>query len=147
MNFKSMSVEKLTKLIGDAEAALRSKVSETRRSLESQLARLANYATGAPRSRRGGVRGKVAPKYRNPANPSETWAGRGLKPRWLVAALKTGKKLEYFSVESPAKGSPKKTARKAKAARKARKFKARKPRAAGRARSGPVPSSSSAAQP
>jgi H-NS histone family len=29
--------------------------------------------------------GPVAPKYRNPENPSEAWAGRGLKPRWLTA--------------------------------------------------------------
>jgi hypothetical protein len=34
-------------------------------------------------------RGPVAPKYRNPENPSETWAGRGLTPRWLAAAIKT----------------------------------------------------------
>jgi DNA-binding protein H-NS len=31
-------------------------------------------------------------KYRNPANAKETWAGRGNRPRWLVAALKGGKK-------------------------------------------------------
>jgi DNA-binding protein H-NS len=45
-----------------------------------------------------GARGAVAPKYRNPENPSETWAGRGLTPRWLAAALKGGKKLEHFSI-------------------------------------------------
>ncbi|MGD9880660.1 MAG: H-NS family nucleoid-associated regulatory protein [Reyranella sp.] len=41
---------------------------------------------------------KVKPKYRNPANRSETWTGRGLKPRWMVAALKGGKKLEDFAI-------------------------------------------------
>jgi len=30
--------------------------------------------------------GKVAPKYRNPKNPAETWTGRGRRPRWMVAA-------------------------------------------------------------
>jgi DNA-binding protein H-NS len=41
---------------------------------------------------------KLKPKYRNPANKSETWAGRGLKPKWVVASLKRGKKLEDLAV-------------------------------------------------
>jgi DNA-binding protein H-NS len=42
---------------------------------------------------------KLEPKYRNPANKQETWSGRGLKPKWLIAAMKhTGKKIEYFAI-------------------------------------------------
>ncbi|HEX7325653.1 MAG TPA: H-NS histone family protein [Rhodanobacteraceae bacterium] len=41
--------------------------------------------------KRGGKIGKVAPKYRNPSG-EETWSGRGKRPRWFLAALKTGKK-------------------------------------------------------
>lgn len=41
--------------------------------------------------------GSVAPKYRNPAT-GETWTGRGLKPRWLTAALADGKKIEEFAI-------------------------------------------------
>ena len=37
-------------------------------------------------------RSKVKPKYRNPANKSETWSGRGKRPRWFSAALSAGKK-------------------------------------------------------
>ncbi len=37
-------------------------------------------------------------KYRDPENPSNTWAGRGRKPKWLEAAEKKGKKLEDFEV-------------------------------------------------
>ena len=40
---------------------------------------------------RRGKRGKVAPKYRNPSDPSMTWSGRGKRPRWFNAALKSGK--------------------------------------------------------
>ena len=40
---------------------------------------------------------KVAPKYRNAAT-GDTWSGRGLQPRWLKAALATGRKLEDFAV-------------------------------------------------
>ena len=36
-------------------------------------------------------KGKVPPKYRNP-NGTETWSGRGKRPRWFVAAQKAGKK-------------------------------------------------------
>lgn len=41
---------------------------------------------------------RLKPKYRNPHNPRETWAGRGLKPRWLSSLLKQGKKLDELAV-------------------------------------------------
>jgi DNA-binding protein H-NS len=55
---------------------------------------LKNAATG----RKGAPRGKVEAKYRNPENPEQTWAGRGLKPRWLSNALKGGSSLEEFGI-------------------------------------------------
>jgi DNA-binding protein H-NS len=39
----------------------------------------------------------VLPKYRNPRT-SETWSGRGKRPRWLVAAMKSGHKIEEFRI-------------------------------------------------
>ena len=42
---------------------------------------------------------KVAPKYRNPANPKETWSGRGKQPLWLAAQVKKGKKVEEFLIK------------------------------------------------
>ena len=43
--------------------------------------------------------GSVAPKYRDPQNPQNTWAGRGRMPRWMVAATKGGKaKKEDFLI-------------------------------------------------
>lgn len=41
--------------------------------------------------------GKVAPKYRNAAT-GETWSGRGLQPKWLKAALASGRQLSDFAV-------------------------------------------------
>ncbi len=41
---------------------------------------------------------KAAPKYRGPNG--ETWAGRGLAPRWLVALEKKGKKRESFLIKA-----------------------------------------------
>ena len=40
---------------------------------------------------------KVAPKYRNAAT-GETWTGRGLQPKWVQAAVASGKKLEDFAI-------------------------------------------------
>lgn len=40
---------------------------------------------------RGAPRGKAKQKYRNPADKSQTWSGRGRQPRWFAAAIKAGK--------------------------------------------------------
>jgi DNA-binding protein H-NS len=40
---------------------------------------------------------KVAPKYRN-QQTGETWTGRGLQPKWVQAAIASGKKLEDFAI-------------------------------------------------
>jgi DNA-binding protein H-NS len=44
----------------------------------------------------------VPPKYRNPDQPSETWAGRGKQPRWLVAKLRSGKRIDDFRIKKAA---------------------------------------------
>ncbi len=41
--------------------------------------------------------GKVAAKYRDPAT-GDTWSGRGLQPKWLKAALASGRTLADFAV-------------------------------------------------
>ncbi len=50
-------------------------------------------------ARKGRKLGKVAPKYRNPANPKETWSGRGKQPLWMAAQVKKGKKPEDFLIK------------------------------------------------
>lgn len=47
---------------------------------------------------RGGKRGGVAVKFRNPKDVSQTWSGRGRKPNWLVEAVKKGAKIDSFAV-------------------------------------------------
>lgn len=57
----------------------------------------------APATRKSATKGrklgKVAPKYRNPANKNETWTGRGKQPLWLAAQIKKGKKIEEFLIK------------------------------------------------
>lgn len=59
------------------------------------LADLGQRATRASGSSSKGS--KVAAKYRNAAT-GETWSGRGLQPKWLKAALASGKTLADFAV-------------------------------------------------
>jgi DNA-binding protein H-NS len=121
MNLKSMSISRLTDLRHRVEGALASKVIDQRRALESELAKLSRLQGAKTLRKNGsgfGLRGPVAPKYRNPQNPEETWAGRGLRPKWLSAAIKGGKSADDFLIRGAV---PSKKATKPKRARKGRK--------------------------
>ena len=84
-----------------------------RSTLEKQLAALGSSVASLGGKVARGMRGsklkgmKVAPKYRG--SGGELWAGRGATPRWLVAAIKEGKKLEDFLID---KATPTKRAAK-----------------------------------
>jgi DNA-binding protein H-NS len=99
MNLKTMSVDRLMDLRNRVAAALNTKVIEQRRTLESELVKLTRFQGGARAKMTygRGAKGPVAPKYRNHDNPAETWAGRGLKPRWLAAAIQIRREARRFS--------------------------------------------------
>ena len=122
MALKSMSMEKLQALKSKVEGAIHSHLIGRRRELELELSKLVRFegGRGGGKGVRGGARGSVAPKYRNPENLAETWAGRGLKPRWLTAAIKSGKKLDDFLITGASKTSA------AKQPKKTRKMRAKK---------------------
>ena len=54
--------------------------------------------SSARKTTKGYKLGKVAPKYRNPANAEETWAGRGKPPRWLATYLDQGRQIDEFLI-------------------------------------------------
>ena len=118
-----MTVPKLQELKSQVEAAISAKVTERRRELELELSKLAGFGGRGKATKfgRGSQMGPVAPKYRNPENPAETWAGRSLKPRWLTAAIKGGKKLDDFLIAGTPKGSAAKQLKKVRKMRKASK--------------------------
>ena len=94
-SLKGMNVQALMSLRDQVDKRL----VECRSELEKQLA-----ALGGAKSMKGralsnsSLKGKkVPPKYRSPSG--ETWAGRGARPKWLVAALKKGKKMESFLIQ------------------------------------------------
>lgn len=43
-------------------------------------------------------RAPASAKYANPENPSDTWSGRGRKPRWFEAAIQSGRPIEDMMV-------------------------------------------------
>jgi DNA-binding protein H-NS len=114
-----MSIDKLSTLKDQIDGILRTKVADQRETLKAELDRLSRFSTSLlhPKGLRLGVRGPAAPKYRNPENPSETWAGRGLRPRWLMAAMRGGRKLEHFSIAQTASQATKKAPKNARRAR------------------------------
>jgi len=109
-NLTGLNFESLMDLRNQVDEALSGYRSTLERQLEALGSSIASLGGKVARRTRGSMlKGtKVAPKFRSPKG--ETWAGRGAKPRWLVAAIKEGKKLEDFAIE--------KTVGKAKKARK-----------------------------
>jgi len=118
-SFASMTVDQLLELRESLDKFLGEKRQQLERSLQ-ELGRITGLSSrGGGRGKRG-PRGphpakgkKVAPKYRNPDDPSQTWAGRGAQPRWLKAHLTAGRNIEDFAI-SGGKGG-KRRGRKSKA--------------------------------
>jgi DNA-binding protein H-NS len=102
-DLEAMSVDNLWSLHERISGMLSTRIKAEKHELEKRLAILSRGLAGQP-----GVLGApgekprrrypvVLPKYRNPQT-SETWSGRGKRPRWLTAAMKSGRKIEEFRI-------------------------------------------------
>jgi DNA-binding protein H-NS len=98
INLKSMSVNELWNLHESVVAELTRKIATERATLEDRLQSLGSTITSPELKRERRPYPKVLPKYRNPENRSETWAGRGKQPLWLRAQLRSGRKLTDFVI-------------------------------------------------
>jgi DNA-binding protein H-NS len=99
-NLKLISVDELWTLHLEICGALERRIEALKTKLETRLGQLQTSRVPSgnfERKRRSYP--QVFPKYRNPAKPVETWAGRGRQPRWLTAELKSGKKLDDFRIQ------------------------------------------------
>ena len=107
LDLEAMDLDELWHLHEELTDILAERISAEKRELEKRLSQLnraeqIGEATSpseepeADRPRRKYP--KVLPKYYNPSAPTETWSGRGKQPRWLVAALQSGHKLEEFRI-------------------------------------------------
>jgi DNA-binding protein H-NS len=121
--FDAMSMTELLKLRQQIEATLASKRDELQRQMDAlsaldipgasnvRVVKRGRRSHVVARSRRGNrsshpLKGRsVTPKYRDPENPSQTWAGRGLPPKWLAAYEEQGRKRDEFLIGA-AEGAP-----------------------------------------
>ena len=105
-DISNLSVEELKRLQVEAEALIASKKDQAVEDAYNQILDIADkvglsieqileYGSS---KRKKGTRKSVEPRYRSKSNPSETWTGRGKQPRWLVAELEKGAKLEDFLI-------------------------------------------------
>src|SRR3954469_3308932 len=108
IDFEAMSFDDLWSLHEQISQILAVRITSEKRELERRLAVLHRSrgaiegvsGEGAQSHNNGKARRnypRVLPKYRNPQT-SETWSGRGKQPRWLVAAIKTGHRIEEFAI-------------------------------------------------
>jgi DNA-binding protein H-NS len=98
-----LSTDELWLLHEKITATLNAKLSAELEMLEKRLRGLkrvgVEQGTKGPERRPYPI---VLPKFRNPDQPSETWAGRGKQPRWLRKHLRSGKRIDDFRIESAA---------------------------------------------
>lgn len=115
-DLKQMTRKQLEKLRADVDAALKAlEAKDKKAALKAaeaaakahgfsldQLTGKAPAEKPAPRparpKRNSDGRAKVAPKYRNPNNPDETWSGRGRAPGWMAAHLDAGGQKEDLAI-------------------------------------------------
>lgn len=110
LQLKALSIDDLWALHEQVGEVLSEKITAEKRGLEERLAQLNGRVIEMPAIRRAALKVResramrrkyppVLPKYQNPTDPSETWAGRGKQPRWLVSQLKAGKTIDDFLIQ------------------------------------------------
>lgn len=105
IDLKKLSQSQLNDLIHRAERRKEEMATEGLQKIRDRILKLLadegftfEQVFGGKRSRGKTKGSKVKPKYRNPADPSQTWAGRGKRPRWFVDALAAGKKEKDLAI-------------------------------------------------
>lgn len=103
-DFNNLSESELQAYIDNAEKALKERQSSKRKEVMAQIKELAasigvsvEISDGDKKADR--KTGKVPAKYRDPANPSQTWTGRGLAPRWMQDLLASGRNKAEFEIK------------------------------------------------
>jgi DNA-binding protein H-NS len=108
VNLNNLSMAELEDVIAQATTLIEQRRDEAVAKARADIERIA-ASTGYSvhdllglrnaRGKKAGSRKIVADKYRNPKDPSQTWSGRGKRPRWLQEVLEHGGKLENFLVK------------------------------------------------
>ena len=100
-DFQALTSDELYLLHLEVAAVLREKLVAEKNALEERLQRLHppnGHEITQPRRPYPPVRAE----FRNPDQPSESWSGRGKRPRWLDAQLRSGKQIDDFRIDRAA---------------------------------------------
>ena len=97
---EQMSVDNLWKLRADISGILAAKIAAEKKLIEDRLIQLQANSLPESETRVSERRPypRVFPKFRNPDDSSQTWAGRGKQPRWLTAQLRSGRAVDEFRI-------------------------------------------------
>ena len=100
-DLESIATDELWMLHEKVAAKLAAKLIAEKNVLENRLRQLNGQFQAGQLREKSSRRSYpiVFPKFRNPEQPSQTWAGRGMQPRWLTAQLKSGKRIDDFRIE------------------------------------------------
>ena len=96
MKLDSLSLHELEKVINEAEQTIKDRKKNELKNVKKQVKDIirengyvpsdifpALKSTQKPKA-------KVAPKYRNPEDSTQTWTGRGRKPAWIKTLDESG---------------------------------------------------------
>ena len=103
-DFDGLSVDALWALHERVSDELEAKMIAEQKVLEGRLAALRVSFTRKHQENEPGRRPypTVIPKFRNPDDPSQTWAGRGKQPRWFVSQLRSGRPMDDLRIQRAA---------------------------------------------
>jgi DNA-binding protein H-NS len=104
-DLNKLSEVELQAVIENAEKALKERQSSKRKEVIVQIKELAAsigatvdiHEADKKSEKKSG--GKVAARYRNPADASQTWSGRGLAPKWMQALTASGRDKSEFEIK------------------------------------------------
>ena len=101
LNLDTLSRKELETLRADVEKALsRVGARELKAARDAAAKAAAEFGFSLDELTSGAKapKAKAAAKYRNPADDSQTWSGRGRKPQWIKDAVDAGKDIASFAI-------------------------------------------------
>ena len=101
-DFDGTTIDDLWALHLAITKTLSEKIIAEKNLVERRLSALKPAASSGPRARERRAYPPVLPKFFNPEDPSQTWAGRGKQPRWLMEKLRSGRHVDDFRVHQAA---------------------------------------------
>jgi DNA-binding protein H-NS len=103
IDYNALSVKELGSVITEAQTAIEAKRDLEIAEIQGEITSLVEargysiediFPTGGKVKKKS----KLAPTHQDPNNPSNTWTGRGRKPKWLTEALEGGAKIDDFVI-------------------------------------------------